>query len=109
MFSQWDGFKMGHWCEDIDVRDFIVKNYTQYNGDESFLAPISEKTSKVWEKAEALIIEEIKKGIIDVETDRVSGINNFEPGYIDKKIPIKEKDALIGIFYCLTFLVVLHK
>ena len=92
MFSQWDGFKMGHWCEDIDVRDFIVKNYTQYNGDESFLAPISEKTSKVWDKAEALIIEEIKKGIIDVETDRVSGINNFEPGYIDK-----ENEVIVGL------------
>ena len=72
MFQQWEGFNGGLWEESIDVRNFIQKNYKLYEGDDSFLAPITEKTSKVWEECNALIIEEIKKGIIDVATDRVS-------------------------------------
>ncbi|MDP4146013.1 MAG: formate C-acetyltransferase [Bacillota bacterium] len=92
MFKQWEGFKTGNWTEEIDVRNFIQKNYTPYEGDDSFLAPISEKTKKVWKKAEALIVEEIKKGIIDVETNVVSGIDNFEAGYIDK-----ENEVIVGL------------
>jgi formate C-acetyltransferase len=56
MTIQWEGFKQGTWCEDIDVRNFIQKNYTAYYGNEEFLAPISTKTKAVWEKAESLII-----------------------------------------------------
>ena len=92
MFKQWEGFKGDLWQEEIKVRDFIQKNYTVYEGDESFLAPISEKTSKVWDKTHALIIEEIKKGIIDVEVNEVSGINNFEAGYIDK-----DNEVIVGL------------
>ncbi|MGG7165513.1 formate C-acetyltransferase [Clostridium ihumii] len=92
MFKQWEGFKGDLWQEEINVRDFIQKNYTVYEGDESFLAPISEKTSKVWDKTHALIIEEIKKGIIDVEVNEVSGINNFEAGYIDK-----DNEVIVGL------------
>ena len=84
MFQQWEGFKGGNWQDSIDVRSFIQKNYKLYEGDDSFLAPISQKTEKVWGKSRDLIIEEIKKGIIDVATDRVSGIDNYEPGYIDE-------------------------
>ena len=84
MFNQWTGFKGERWKENIDVRDFIQKNYKVYEGDKSFLAPTTEKTNKVWEKSSQLIIEEIKKGIIDVATDRVSGIDAYEAGYIDK-------------------------
>ncbi|MBN1039241.1 MULTISPECIES: formate C-acetyltransferase [unclassified Clostridium] len=84
MFKQWEGFKNGTWQEEIDVRNFIQKNYKVYEGDSSFLEGISEKTSRVWDKAYALIVEEVKKGIIDIATDRVSGINNYEAGYIDK-------------------------
>lgn len=91
MFKQWEGFKTGEWTEGINVRDFIQKNYTVYEGDKSFLAGISEKTKKVWEKASKLIVEEIKKGIIDVETNVVSGINNFKPGYLDK-----ENEVIVG-------------
>lgn len=72
--------------------NFIQKNYTPYSGDDSFLAPISEKTAKVWAKARDLIVEEVKKGIIDVEVDAVSGIDNFEPGYIDK-----ENEVIVGL------------
>ncbi|MGL5414071.1 MAG: formate C-acetyltransferase [Clostridium sp.] len=92
MFKQWDGFKSGNWQEKIDVRNFIQKNYTEYKGDSSFLAPISEKTSKVWDKSSELIVEEIKKGIIDVATDKVSGINSYEAGYIDK-----DNEVVVGL------------
>ncbi|MGL5380438.1 pyruvate formate lyase family protein, partial [Clostridium sp.] len=92
MFPQWEGFKGESWKESIDVRNFIQKNYKLYEGDSSFLAPISEKTSKVWDKARALIIEEIKKGIIDIATDRVSGIDNFDAGYIDQ-----DNEVIVGL------------
>ncbi|GAB6169735.1 formate C-acetyltransferase [Clostridium carnis] len=92
MFPQWEGFKGESWRESIDVRSFIQKNYKLYEGDSNFLAPISEKTSKVWGKARALIIEEIKKGIIDIATDKVSGIDNFEAGYIDK-----DNEVIVGL------------
>ncbi len=91
MFKQWDGFKTGEWAEGINVRDFIQKNYKVYEGDKNFLAGPTEKTKKVWEKASKLIVEEIKKGIIDVETNAVSGINNFEPGYLDR-----ENEVIVG-------------
>ncbi|WP_066507070.1 formate C-acetyltransferase [Abyssisolibacter fermentans] len=81
---EWEGFNVGNWQEEIDVRDFIIKNYTAYDGDASFLTKATEKTNKVWENARKLIIKEIKEGIIDVEVNKVSGINNFAPGYIDK-------------------------
>lgn len=92
MFKQWDGFKDGTWKEDIDVRNFIQKNYNLYEGDSSFLEGISEKTNEVWKKAYALIVEEVKKGIIDVATDIVSGIDNYAPGYIDK-----DNEVIVGL------------
>ncbi|MCH5138887.1 formate acetyltransferase, partial [Clostridiaceae bacterium UIB06] len=91
MMEQWNGFRQGKWAEEIDVRDFIQKNYTAYEGDKSFLAAPTEKTKKVWSEAEALIIEEIKKGVMDVETKVFSGINNFKPGYLDK-----ENEVIVG-------------
>lgn len=81
----WKGFKDGVWQENIDVADFIKENYKEYKGDDSFLAPISSKTKKVWEKCEKLQHKEAKKGLLDVELDAVSGITSFKPGYIDKK------------------------
>ena len=90
--TAWKGFRTGEWRHLVNVRNFIQKNYTPYTGDEGFLAPISAKTAKVWEKAEELILEEIKKGIIDVETDVVSGIDNFVPGYIDK-----DNEVIVGL------------
>ena len=92
MFQQWEGFKEGNWQKGIDVRNFIQKNYKEYKGDASFLAPVSEKTEKVWSECKELIIEEIKKGIIDVATDRVSGIDNYEAGYIDK-----DNEVIVGL------------
>ncbi|MBX7422994.1 formate C-acetyltransferase [Clostridium chauvoei] len=92
MFPQWEGFKGESWKEKIDVRNFIQKNYKLYEGDSDFLAPISDKTSVVWGESRELIIEEIKKGIIDIATDRVSGIDNFEAGYIDK-----DNEVIVGL------------
>ena len=90
--TAWQGFRTGEWRHLVNVRNFIQKNYTPYPGDEKFLAPTTAKTDKVWEKAQALIVEEIKKGIIDVETNAVSGINNFAPGYIDR-----ENEVIVGL------------
>ncbi len=81
----WKGFKDGVWQENINVADFIKENYKEYKGDDSFLAPISSKTKKVWEKCEKLLHKEAKTGLLDVELDAVSGITSFKPGYIDKK------------------------
>ena len=92
MFKQWEGFKGELWREQIDVRDFIQKNYALYEGDDSFLVEKTDKTIKVWDKAHSLIIEEIKKGVIDVETSEISGIDNFGPGYIDR-----ENEVIVGL------------
>lgn len=92
MQNVWEGFKGGRWQNEIDVEDFIRRNYTPYEGDESFLEDRTEKTDAVYKIVRDLIIEEIKKGIIDVETDIVSGIDNFEPGYIDK-----DNEVIVGL------------
>jgi len=90
-FNEWNGFIEGRWTEDIDVRDFIQKNYTPYEGDASFLAGPTERTLKLWEQAKKLILEEIKKGIIDLDTETVSGITAYKPGYLDK-----ENEVIVG-------------
>ena len=90
--TAWKDFEPGIWMDEVNVRSFIQKNYTLYEGDDSFLAGVSEKTAKVWEKCHELIVEEIKKGIIDVETDIISGIDNFAPGYIDK-----DNEVIVGL------------
>ena len=90
--SAWKGFRTGEWRHLVNVRNFIQKNYTPYAGDESFLAPTSERTQKVWDKSHELILEELHKGILDVETDAISGINNFAPGYIDR-----DNEVIVGL------------
>ena len=86
MLNEWNGFNDGVWTKEINVRNFIQKNYTLYEGDDSFLADVSQKAKKVWNKCEELLAEELKKGgVLDVETDIISGITNFAPGYIDKE------------------------
>ncbi len=83
--QEWRGFKGQKWKEGIDVSDFILANYHEYKGDDSFLAGISPKTAKVWGRCEELLRQEAKRGLLDVETKAISGINTFKPGYIDKK------------------------
>lgn len=91
-YKQWDGFRAGNWQREIDVRSFIQKNYTLYEGGDGFLAGPTARTKAVWEKCEALLLEELKKGVLDVETDIISGIDNFAPGYIDK-----ENEVIVGL------------
>ncbi len=88
----WRGFKGETWKNEINVEDFIVNNYTLYEGDDSFLAPISDKTCVVLNKVNELKEEELKKGVLDVETKIMSGIDEFEPGYIDK-----ENEVIVGL------------
>lgn len=87
----WRGFKKGNWSENIDTRDFIQLNYTPYEGDESFLAEPTERTKNLWKKAEDLILEEVRSKTVKVDTTRVSGINNFPAGYLDK-----ENELIVG-------------
>ena len=88
----WNKFKGEKWKNEINVEDFILNNYKEYLGDESFLEGITEKTKKVLEKVTKLTKEELKKGILDVETKIISGIDNFKPGYIDK-----ENEVIVGL------------
>ena len=90
--EQWRNFKEGNWTTTIDVRDFIQKNYVQYNGDDSFLANKTEKTTKVWDKCEELLKEELEKHVLDIDTDHMSGINAFDKGYI-----CEEDDVIVGL------------
>ena len=92
MRKEWEGFNSGNWRHVIDVRNFIQKNVTPYTGDDSFLEGPTERTEKVWGRCRELLLEEIKNGIYDVETEVVSGINNFAPGYIDK-----ENEVIVGL------------
>ena len=85
-FKQWNNFSKGEWTKEIDVRDFIQRNYTPYTGDESFLSGATEKTKKLWNKVLKLYEEERKNGVLDVDTKTPSGINRYEPGYLDKDL-----------------------
>ena len=77
----------------INVKQFIYDNYTEYLGDDSFLAPISEKTKKVWNKCQALLKQEKENGgVLDIDISTLSGINNFNPGYIDKN-----NEVIVGL------------
>jgi formate C-acetyltransferase len=86
MFEQWKGFTAGRWHDEIDVRDFIQKNYTPYTGDDSFLAEPTEATKKLWNKVSDLMKEEVKKGILDADTSIVAKINSHDAGYIEKDL-----------------------
>ncbi len=89
--KEWAGFAEGYWNEDIDVRDFISKNIRPYLGDDSFLAGPTARTMKVWDECVELLEEELKKGVLDIDTKTVSGINAFKPGYIDR-----ENEVIVG-------------
>ena len=89
----WDGFVKGHWSEAIDVRDFIQRNYTPYEGDASFLAGPTEKTLRVWETLEKdYLSKERKVRILDVDTHTPADIDAFKPGYISD-----DDDVIVGL------------
>ena len=92
----WEGFTPGHWNEDINVRDFIQRNYTPYDGDSSFLAGPTEATNILWGKLQALQKEERKKGgVLDMDTSIVSSITSHKPGYIDENT--KNLEKIVGL------------
>jgi formate C-acetyltransferase len=82
--AAWRDFVAGPWCDAIDVRDFIQRNYTAYDGDSSFLAGPTERTTGVWSKISAMFPEERAKGIYDVDTHIPSTITSHPAGYIDQ-------------------------
>lgn len=84
---QWDGFNAGRWTETVDVRDFILKNFTQYDGDESFLEGPTDATLKLWDKVMDLSKQEREAGgVLDMDTKVVSTITSHGPGYLDKDL-----------------------
>jgi len=87
----WEGFTPGLWQKEINVRDFIQQNYKPYEGDESFLAPATERTTKIWARLNELFIEERKKGVLDV-SQIPSSITSHAPGYIDR-----ENEVIVGL------------
>lgn len=93
MVTQWEGFKPGNWQETIDVRDFIQRNYTPYTGDGSFLKPATERTKGLIHKLENLLaLEQEFGGVLDIDTQTVTSLLNYKPGYLDK-----EKEIIVGL------------
>ena len=91
-FEQWEGFKGRIWKEEVNVRDFIQKNYQPYDGDSSFLADPTEATNKLWQVVQGLQKEErAKGGVLDMETHVVSGLTAYGPGYISEELKGEEK------------------
>lgn len=89
MNQEWNSFIPGDWQHEVNVSDFIRKNYTKYDGDASFLADAKESTHILWTKLQALQKEErAKGGVLDMDTDIVSSINSHNPGYLDKDLEV---------------------
>lgn len=86
-FDEWNGFTGGDWEDEIDVRDFIQKNYTPYTGDDSFLANATETTKKLWEEVLNLYKKETENGgVLAISDDIASTITSHDAGYIDKDL-----------------------
>ena len=94
--KEWDGFEGRLWKEEINVRQFIQDNYTPYDGDESFLADQTDATNKLWDALQKLQKEErAKGGVLDMETEVVTGITAYGPGYIDEAL--KDLEQIVGL------------
>ena len=94
--KEWDGFEGRLWKEEINVRQFIQDNYTPYDGDESFLADPTDATNKLWDALQKLQKEErAKGGVLDMETEVVSGLTAYGPGYIDESM--KDLEQVVGL------------
>ena len=90
--EEWNGFVLGDWTNKVNVKDFIQKNFTSYEDDGNFLAKKTKKTSTVWKICENLLKKEVKKHVLDIDVDHMSGIDSFNPGYIDK-----ENEVIFGL------------
>ena len=92
MVQEWRGFAKGAWQKEINVRDFIQRNYTPYEGDESFLTGATDATKELWAQVMELSEEERKRGgVLDMDTKIISRIVSHGPGYLDK-----EKEKIVG-------------
>lgn len=92
-FKEWDGFEKGIWTEEINVRDFIQKNYTEYTGTDDFLVGATERTNALMKKVQALFaLERQFGGVLDIDTATVSSLTSFSPGYIDK-----DNEIIVGM------------
>ena len=95
-FEQWNGFEGRLWKEEVNVRDFIQNNYTQYDGDEEFLAGPTEATNRLWGKLQELQkAERAKNGVLDMETEVVTSLTAYGPGYIDEEL--KDLEQVVGL------------
>ena len=92
MKEEWKGFNEGAWTKEINVNDFIKKNYKKYEGDESFLVGPTDKTKRVLKVYDDMCKEEVKKHVIDIDTVHPAGINAFKPGYISE-----DDDVIVGL------------
>ena len=91
--NAWNNFNGGNWENEINVRDFIQKNYTPYDGDGAFLAPATARTTALREKFDALLAEEREKGgVRNIDTETVITITAFGPGYLDK-----DNEVIVGL------------
>lgn len=96
MRTEWQGFKGSKWQDEVDVRDFIQNNYVPYDGDESFMAGPTEATEKLWGALQKLQKEErAKGGVLDMETEVVSSLTAYGPGYIDESL--KDLEQIVGL------------
>ncbi|MBQ7469907.1 MAG: formate acetyltransferase, partial [Pseudobutyrivibrio sp.] len=95
-FAQWNGFVGRVWKDNVDVRDFIQNNYTPYDGDESFLAGPTDATNTLWGKLQELqAAERAKGGVLDMETEIVSSLTSYGPGYISDET--KDLEQIVGL------------
>ncbi len=91
--NNWNGFKSGKWQEEINVRDFIQTNYKEYSGNADFLASATDRTKALMEKLQSLFAEERRRGgVLDIDTDTVTSLKSYAPGYIDK-----ENEIIVGM------------
>ena len=91
-YEGWNGFNAGSWTKEINVRDFIVRNYTPYDGDESFLETPTQTTLELWDMVSELTRQELAAGgVLDMDTSVVSTITSHGPGYLDK-----DKELIVG-------------
>lgn len=86
MIKEWKGFEKGKWSKEVNVRDFIQKNYVPFDGDEDFLEGITKETTKLWEEVCILMGKEMEKGILDTDTKVISTITSHDAGYINKNL-----------------------
>ena len=95
-FKEWEGFEGTIWKDEVNTRDFIQKNYVPYDGDESFLADPTDATDKLWGELQKLQKEErAKGGVLDMETEVVTGLTAYGPGYINEDM--KDLEQVVGL------------